>query len=127
MTEQTASKHDKVFIDSHNFINWIVENPTGDIEGTRLAIEVMIQLLEESDPMSILVDLSKGHRPNAEQRNIVIQAIKDNFDKIKKIAIFGESPLMKAVAYFILNATGYNHIRFFSIRHLAEAWLHEKN
>lgn len=116
----------KVFIDRHNIINWVPEDPTGDVEGTKLACDVMQNLLEEHGPMNILVDLTKAPLPDLQQRTVVIDAIKKNFQWIKRIAIFGESPIMKVVASFIIMTAGYGNVRFFSSRNQARAWLEEE-
>lgn len=113
----------KVFVDSNKIINWIPEDPTGDIEGTKLAMEVMESLTEEEGPSNILVDLSKAHRPNALQRQIIINTIQSNAHNIKNVAFFGENALMRAVAYFVINTAGYNNIRFFANRNEAIQWL----
>jgi hypothetical protein len=116
---------DRVFIDSDNILNWIAENPTGDVEGTTLSVDVLSNLLDEHGPISILVDLTKADRPNTLQRQIILNGIQSNRHTIKKIAIFGESPLMKAVAYFIINASGYEQMKFFTSRNKATSWLKE--
>ncbi|MBI4091097.1 MAG: STAS/SEC14 domain-containing protein [Candidatus Komeilibacteria bacterium] len=115
----------KVFVDSAQIVNWIPEDPTGDIEGTKLAMEVMEGIVEEQGPSLILVDLTKGQRPNALQRQIIINTIRSNMHSIKKIAIFGESALMKAVAFFVINTSGYSNMRFFSSRSQAIQWLQQ--
>jgi hypothetical protein len=117
---------DKVFLDRNNIINWIPENPTGDIEGTILSFDVMRELLNECGPTSVLVDLSKAIRPDASQRKIMIERIKDDLGNIKKGAIFGNTPLMKAVAYFVINATGIKNIKFFDSRNQAMTWLRQE-
>ncbi|OGY88728.1 MAG: hypothetical protein A2677_00150 [Candidatus Komeilibacteria bacterium RIFCSPHIGHO2_01_FULL_52_14] len=112
-----------VFVDSNKIINWAPENPTGDVEGTKLAMEVMEGLVNEQGPSSILVDLSKSKRPNALQRQIIINTIRANIHNLKKIAFFGETPLMKAVTYFVINTVGFANIQFFSSRSEALQWL----
>lgn len=116
---------DKVFVDNEGILNWIPENVTGDVEGTSLSINVLTDLLEEHAPAMILVDLSKAERPNALQRQIIINAVQSNKHNIKRVALFGETPLMKAVAFFIINASGYDCMRFFSSRNKATMWLKE--
>ena len=118
-----ANMKGKIFIDSSKIINWIPEDPTGDVEGTKLAMDVMESLIEEQGPSSILVDLSKAPRPNGLQRQIMINSIQSNFHNIRKIAIFGENALMKAVAYFVVNTSGYGNLKFFSNRSEATQWL----
>lgn len=114
---------DKVFIDSGEILNWIPENETGDIEGTRRSVQVMEDLLEEHTKMGILVDLSKAQRPNREQREIIINAIRSHTSNINKVALFGETPLIKTVAFFIINASRFENMKFFSNRSEALAWL----
>ena len=116
----------KVFADSAGIINWIPEDPTGDVEGTKLAVNVIEGLLDEQGPSTILVDLSKAPRPNALQRQIVINGLQSNFHNITKIAFFGHNALMKAVAYFVINNAGFQNIRFFANRNQATQWLLEK-
>ena len=118
-----SGKNDKVFKDHQSIINWIPENETGDIEGTKQSIEVIVSLLDENDTNGILVDLSKAERPDSHQRQIIVNAVKSNISKIKRIAIFGETPLLKTIAYFIINATGYSNMKFFDTRNHALAWL----
>ena len=115
----------KVFVDSAQIVNWIPEDPTGDIEGTKLAMDVLESIIEEAGPSLILVDLTKGLRPNALQRQIIINAIRRNFNNIQKVAIFGESALMKAVAFFVINASGYSNMKFFPSRSQAIQWLQQ--
>jgi hypothetical protein len=117
---------DKVFVDSDSIVNWIPENVTGDVEGTSVAVNVLSELIEEHAPSSILVDLTKAQRPNTLQRQVIINALQSNKHNIHKVALFGESPLMKAVAYFIINASNYGTIRFFSSRNKATIWLKER-
>jgi len=113
----------KIFVDSSKIINWIPEDPTGDIEGTKLAMDVMEGLLEEQGLSSILVDLTKSRRPNPLQRQIIINALQSNSHNIKKIALFGQTALMKAVAHFVINASGYERMKFFASRSQALQWL----
>lgn len=114
---------DKIFVDRNNVLNWIPENPTGDTEGTILSFDVMENLLDQHGPMSIIVDLSKSLRPDSSQRHIIIGRLKEHMHQINKIALFGESPLMKAVAHFIINASGFTNIKFFQNRQQARQWL----
>jgi hypothetical protein len=116
---------DRVFIDSDTILNWIPGNPTGDIEGTSLSVNVLSDLLEEHSPTCVLVDLTRAQRPNTLQRQIIINGLQSNRHNIKKIALFGESPLMKAVSYFIINTSGYENMKFFSSRNKAVLWLKE--
>ena len=117
----------KIFADSNKIINWIPENPTGDVSGTKIAMDLISNLLEEQEKSSILVDLTKSFRPNTAQRQIIINALKNNFHNISKIAIFGENALMKAVAAFIINASGYTNMHFFVNRNQATQWLLEND
>lgn len=112
-----------IFLEKSNTINWLAENVTGDVEGTQLAMNVIQTLITEHAPVNILVDLSKAQRPTSEQRKIIIGTIQANKDRIKKIAFFGDSPLMKAVSFFIINTSGFSPIKFFSTRHQALTWL----
>jgi len=114
---------DKVFLDKNNIISWIPENQSGDTEGTKTAFDVLESLITDHNATSILVDLSKAEKPSSEQRKIMVQRIKDNYDMIKKVALFGDTPLMKVVAYFIINASELKNIRFFSSRSQALTWL----
>ena len=118
-------KSDKVFIDRYRILNWIPENPSGNVEGTQRSVDLMVNLLDEHGEMNILVDLSKADRPTAEQRKVIVNALRSYLKKIKKVAIFGQTPLMKAVSYFIIHAAGYSNTRFFDSRNKAEAWLRE--
>lgn len=118
---------DKVFVDSDSILNWIPENNTGDVEGTSVSVNLLSELLEEHAPASVLVDLSKAQRPNTLQRQIIINALQSNKHNLRRVALFGESPLMKAVAYFIINTSGYDNIKFFSSRNKATLWLKEKD
>lgn len=113
----------KIFVEKNKIINWMPENPTGDTEGIRLAMDVLDNLVSENPPAHILVDLSKAHRPDANARALIIDTIRRNSKSIKKIALCGHSPLMKAVSYFVINTSGYNNMQFFSSRHEAAEWL----
>ncbi len=116
---------DRVFVDSDNILNWIPGNQTGDVEGTSMSVNVLSELLEERSPSCVLVDLSRAQRPNTLQRQIIINGLQSNRHNIQKIALFGESPLMKAVSYFIINTSGYENMKFFSSRNKAVTWLKE--
>ena len=115
--------NDKVFVDSKGILNWIPETPYGQTEGTKGAIDMIKQLLDEHGPMRILIDLSKSERPDKHQRQIIINALRNNFHNVSKIALFGVAPVMKAVAFFIINSAGYSNLKFFSSRSQAESWL----
>ncbi len=116
---------DRVFVDNDGILNWIPGNTTGDVEGTSLSVNVLTGLLEEHGPIAVLVDLTRAQRPNSLQRQIIINALQSNRHNIKKIALFGESPLMKAVSFFIINTSGYDAMKFFSTRNKATIWLRE--
>lgn len=116
---------EKVFLDNHRILNWTPENPTGDIAGTRLSLDVMQSLLDEHGPLSILVDLSKAPLPSPEQRAMEINSLQINAHRIKKIALFGHTPLLKVVAYYIIHATNFDAMKFFNSRTEAVAWLRE--
>ena len=116
----------KIFADTNNIIHWMPENPTGDLEGVTLAMDILEQLVNDHKPAMILVDLSKGQRPDAASRQMIISTIKRNAPSIKKNALCGHSPLMKAVAFFVINTSGYKNMRFFPSRHEASAWLMEE-
>ena len=109
-------------------MNWIAEDPTDDVEGIKLSMDIMVGLLEEHQgPINLIVDLSKGQRPNKVQRQIIINTLQSNHHNIKKVAIFGASPLMKAVSYFVINTAGFERIKFFDSRQQAIQWLHSEN
>lgn len=116
-------KKDKVFVDSKNILNWIPENPYGDASGTKATIDLMKQLLDEHGPMPILVDLSKADKPDKDQRQIIISSIQNNFHNISRIALFGETPILKVISFFIINTANYKNMKFFSSRSIAEKWL----
>lgn len=116
---------DKVFIDDRNILNWIPENDPGDAEGTKIAIDLMKELLDENAPMPIIVDLSKAKRPDKNQRQIIISGLQNNFHAISKVALFGDTPLLKTIAYFIIKTSGFENMRFFDSRNKAMSWLVE--
>ncbi len=118
---------DKIFMSNGTIVNWIPESMTGDEESIQKSMEVMNDLIEEHGPVTVLVDLSKAHRPNSKQREIIISALQADSHKILKIALFGETPLMKAVAYYVINTSGFSNMRFFANRSKAEQWLKESD
>lgn len=117
----------KIFVDHNSIINWIPEDETGAMEKTTLGVEVLEQLVMEHQPAKILVDLTKAQRPNHDQRQIIIRALRDNLDHICCIAFFGQSAVLKAITYFIINATNFGHIKFFDNRTEAVQWLQDMN
>lgn len=116
---------EKIFLDNHGIINWIPENSSGDLVGTKLSVDVMASLVEEKSPAVLLVDLSKAKRPTREQRDIIINGLQVNAHHIKKIALFGQTPLMKVISYYIIHATNFDTMRFFDSRTEAIAWLRD--
>jgi hypothetical protein len=117
--------HDKIFIDDINILNWVPDTEAGDVESVRGSMSLLSELIDEHTPTLLLVDLTRSHRPNAEQRKIIVQTLKANAHRILKMAFFGDTPLMKAVSYFIINASGFTNVKFFSSRTKAISWLKE--
>ena len=71
----------------------------------------------------LMVDLSKAGKPTARTRKIIVKTLKqDIFDKV---ALFGQSIVMRTVVKFMKAAANVSYIEFFDDEASALKWLKE--
>ncbi len=71
--------------------------------------------------VNVLIDLNKAGTPSSGARKIGQEMFEN--EKLRKIALFGLSPVAQVVASFVIGVTRKRDIRFFKTREEALAWL----
>ncbi len=74
--------------------------------------------------VNALVDLSRAGKPTPKAREIGRKRLEN--EDIGKIALFGQHPVARVIASFIMGVTRKKDMRFFRTKEEALAWLKEE-
>ncbi len=119
-------KLDQVTLFQSHIILWSPADPQGDTVASKRDVKKILELAQGSktQPMSLLVDVSRAEIPNLEQKKIIGNAGKKySFDKI---AVYGFSWRMKLAVAFISKLAGGLNIKLFNSQSEALIWLEQK-
>ncbi len=83
----------------------------------------IVKTLDNPNDVRMLIDATESGKTDSKARKQFNQILKD--DNVKKMAILGNKPFLRAVLTFHRIVTGVDKIRIFSSREDAITWLEE--
>jgi hypothetical protein len=111
----------RVYLGEDDIIHVI---PVGNMNG-KTAVIVIDEGLKLADmvegKVNVLIDLNKAGKPSPEARKAVLELY--DHEKSGKMAFFGQNPVSRVVASFVIGITRKNDVRFFKTKEEALGWL----
>ncbi len=113
----------RMFLDDNNLI-WITAVGEMDDELAALCREVALKFFKTAiGKIDILIDLNKSGKSSTGARKIWREL--SGHEKVAKIALFGQHPVARVVASFVMGITNKPDMKFFKTEQEALAWLNK--